>query len=104
MKLTDEDKKFLREMYDETEERNLKQIEDCSKKTRFTLVDTTNHKSSFLWYTAKEISEKEAINLLGRETFLSGMERAAFHRSAIRYLPNTNEKIWVSFSSFAFWK
>lgn len=106
MKLTDEDKKFLREMYDETEERNLKQIEDCSKKTVFTLInkDEKETRYSSLWYTSKRITEKEAIRLLGRETFVSGMHRAAFHRSAIRYVPNTDEKVWVSFSAYAFWR
>lgn len=97
MKLTDEDKKYLREMYDETEERYLKQIEDCSKKTVFMLINKEKD-------TSKRIAEGEAIRLLGRETFVSGMHRAAFHRSAIRYVPNTNENVYVAFSSYAFWR
>lgn len=97
MKLTDEDKKYLREMYDETEERYLKQIEDCSKKTSFYYINDRK------WGTAKKISEAEAIRLLGRERFVSGMHRAAFHRSAIRELPE-NEDQYVKFDSRAFWR
>lgn len=35
-------------------------------------------------YTTTKISRKEAIEILGKELFVSGLERSAFHWTALR--------------------
>ena len=69
MKLTESDKKrllswgFL--------EKDFAQIEEATRKTKYTLDDQT-------------ITQKEALRELGREAYLSGISRSAFHYSASR--------------------
>lgn len=71
MKLTQKDKEYLRSI-GETEEEDINQIERAISKTKFE-------------YHGERISTKTAIGILGREIFLSGMQRSAFHLSAVRY-------------------
>lgn len=77
MKLTEDDEKILLEMGCPAED--IPQIRDAAltKYTRYTLYE--NEKSA-----GKRIGEKEAIRLLGRKMWLSGLERSAFHCSAAR--------------------
>lgn len=69
MRLTQNDKECLREWgYPECD---LLQIEEATQKTIYTCND-------------KRLSARQAIELLGRETYLSGISRSAFHWSCVR--------------------
>lgn len=83
MKLTNKDKKTLRD-WGHSED-DLKQIEEAIRKTVYEL----NSK--------EKISCQEAIRLIGRKAFLSGISRSAFHWSASRYTEDGNS--FVSFDS-----
>lgn len=80
MRLSEQDKKYL--MHIGYQEKGFGQIEEAIKKT----VYTSN---------GKKISAKRASGLLGRETFLSGLSRSAFHWSSIR----ESENVQVFFDS-----
>lgn len=83
MKLTNRDKEIL-SAWGHSEE-DLKQIEEATRKTVYEL----NSK--------EKISCEEAIKLIGRKAFLSGISRSAFHWSASRYTKDGND--FVSFDS-----
>lgn len=51
--------------------------------------------------TERRITKSEAIEILGRETWLSGLHRSAFHRTAVREGKNG---IKVFFDSSKIWK
>lgn len=88
MKLTNRDKEILRKWgYSEDD---LKQIEEAKRKTVYEL----NSK--------EKISCQDAIKLLGREGFLSGISRSAFHWSALRNTEDGNN--FVSFDSSKLFK
>lgn len=76
--LTENDKKYLRECgyLDE----DFPQIRVAFGKTDYSIryIDTNER---------KKISGSKAIELLGREMFLSGLGRSAFHWSAVRETP-----------------
>lgn len=78
-KLTPEDVALLRE-WGETDNDCIKQVERVASKkwTKYELID---YKSKI----RKKISREEAIEILGREEWLSGIQRCAFHCSAVRY-------------------
>lgn len=83
MKLTNRDKEIL-SSWGHTE-KDIKQIEEATRKTIYKL-------------NAKEkISCQDAIKLIGRKAFLSGVSRSAFHWSASRYTNDGNN--FVSFDS-----
>lgn len=77
MNLTENDKKILKD-FGYVEE-DFEQIEEATKKTTYKL----NYK--------ERISCAKAIELLGRKTFLGGISRSAFHRSASRNVENSND-------------
>lgn len=86
MRLSVSDKNFLSEIgYSEFD---CKQIERASGKTCYE-------------YENKRIGQKRAIELLGRENYLSGLARSAFHWSATRETPEGN---FVSFDSSRFFR
>lgn len=70
MRLTDRDKEYL--IKHGYLEKDMQQIEEAMKKTVYKI----NNK--------KRISAKKACKLLGREAYLSGLSRSAFHWSAAR--------------------
>ena len=74
MKLTVEDQEILSEM--NVPEADFKQIENAADKTVITLGNEDT--------TGKSISMRTASELLGRKAFLSGLNRSAFHFSAVR--------------------
>lgn len=74
MKLTLGDKKYLREKFHENEQA-IQQIEACIPYTKFTLYTVGGG--------SRRIYLDEVIRLLGRELFLSAMDRCAFHRTAL---------------------
>ena len=75
MKLTNTDKALLLEWGHP--ESDFQQIEEAFKKTKtkYELGD-------------KPISREDAISLLGREQYLSGISRSAFHYTAVRETPD----------------
>lgn len=58
------------------------QIEEAISKTKYYLYDKENDKS--IGYVKSE----KAIEILGKKVFLSGIDRSAFHRTALRYSPD----------------
>lgn len=83
MKLTNNDKKFLKEIG--YEENDFIQIERASKKTTYTLLSDN-----------QKITEKESLKILERKSFLSALARSSFHWSAI----DMNEKIYFDSSRY----
>ena len=69
MKLTSEDKKILKNWGYKSSD--FKQIERATSKTEYELND-------------EKITLTEALEVLGREEYLSGIARSAFHWSACR--------------------
>ena len=76
LKLTNEDKKLLKNWGYPDED--LTQIERATTKTKYELARTSFNTSE------NKISTDEAIEILGRKEYLSGIARSAFHWSACR--------------------
>ena len=80
MRLTSNDKEILRNMgYVDWD---LQQIEEASKVTSYTLCAPEE----------RVISEMEALEFMGRKTFLSGLARSTFSGSAYR---KCLERKWI---------
>lgn len=88
MKLTKEDRQYLREICHENEAA-IEQIERASQKTVYE-------------YQGKRISEKRALEILGRKQLLSALDRSAFHWTACT--GGTDEDEWVYLDSSRFFK
>ena len=94
MKLTNKDKKYLLSIgYTENDFEQIGNIAKYTKYEMFTKEDES---------IVTTITQKKAIELLGRNTFLSGLGRTAFHRSAVRF--TDDDKICVMFDSNKFFK
>lgn len=78
MKLTPEDRELLRSWGHD--DRDIQQIEEAthSNKTRYDLDSTP-------------ISREDAIRLLGRKEYLSGISRSAFHGTSARWTDDGKE-------------
>ena len=75
MKLTNKDKKYLIAIgYSDND---LTAIEDAIRNIRYEVEVFDS--------IPINITQKEAIRILGREEFLSGVARATFHSSAVRH-------------------
>ena len=72
MKFTESDRAYLRENCHESDS-SIRQIESAVSATTFE-IETNGH------FT--RISARKAIELCGRTTFLSAMDRSAFHYTA----------------------
>lgn len=94
MKLTDSDVAFLKSI-GETDPEDIAQVEKATTKTRYTLYDKSNG-------STKQIGLHQAIELLGREAFLSGLDRSAFHWDSIR--ESADGRYTVGFDSRALFK
>ena len=82
MKLTNKDKNYLLSIGYKNED--FTAIEDVTKNIKYSLHFTCSKAEI-------KLNQKQAIGMLGRETFLSGIGRATFHNSAVRTierLPN----------------
>lgn len=79
MKLTDEDKTLLIKWGHS--ERDIAQIEEATAVTAYRI----NY--------GKRISRDKAIELLGRERYLSGISRSAFHFSASRDIGDSGDVV-----------
>ena len=94
MKLTNKDKKYLFSIgYTENDFEQIGNIAKYTKYEMFTKEDEG---------IVTTITQKKAIELLGRNIFLSGLGRTAFHCSAVRY--NDEGTIYVVFDSSKFFK
>ena len=87
-KLTEKDKKTLLEWGYLKED--LQQIEDGANIG--TITFTYKHRR-----VEHEITPQKAIRIIGREQFLSGLSRAAFHWSAIEYVRDNDKNGFVYF-------
>lgn len=90
MQMTDSDRQFfLRVGHPETD---LPQLSRAMRDVRLTISNGSEE---------KPISASEAIKVLGRETFLSGISRAAFHCSCGR---TSSDGQYIAFSLSHWWK
>lgn len=101
MKLTDTDKKYLLEKIyggiKQTFEEDLPQIEEAADVTKYSLIKYKEDN----WrgkYDEKRISKTEAIRILGREGWLSGLSRSAFHWMATRELDDNRSQVYFDSS------
>jgi hypothetical protein len=76
MKLTNKDKKYLLSIG--YEEEDFLQIEETVKYIRYEMLP--HEKSRF----AFKLNQKEVLEILGRDLFISGLGRTTFHGSAVR--------------------
>lgn len=98
-KLTENDIALLRD-WGEINDDDIKQIERCASK-KWTKYELTDEKQGI----CKKISREEAIEILGRKEWLSGMQRCAFHCSAVRYRGGGCEgDLFVLFDAYNFFK
>lgn len=81
MKLTKKDKTYLLSIG--CSENDFQQIENAISKTKYLLYSIRGNEQ-------KRIGRKVVINLIGREAFLSGINRSAFHYTAVRYVDADN--------------
>ena len=94
MKLTKKDKEYLLSIG--AKECDLKQIEESTKMTKYEMY--TKEDESIV----HRIGVRKAIEILGRKTFLTGILRSAFHKTAVRY--NEDGTIFVMFDAEKYWK
>lgn len=76
MKLTKSDKQYLLSINES--EQYFPQIEAAMETTKYELTDADGRQ------TIRSLTRDEAIDLLGRETWLNGLDRSAFHWTAMR--------------------
>lgn len=69
MYFTQGDKEYLKSLGED--EAHIRQIESAVRRTVFK-------------YRGQRITRDKAIDLLGRERFLSGMQRCTYHQTAVR--------------------
>ena len=77
MKLTNKDKNYLIAIGYLTEDFN--EIEKATRTMRYELFSIPEDSTPHI-----RMTQKQVIEMLGRETFLSGVGRATFHTTAIR--------------------
>ena len=93
MKLSNKDKKYLLSIG--ALEDDFEQMEKVTKHTKYEYF--TKEDESIV----TTITQKKSIEILGRERFLIGLLRSAFHRSAVQYNDNGE---YVLFDSEKFFK
>ena len=93
MKLTKKDRIFLRSIGEKDE--YFPQIEEAISKSTYTLYD-------FETDEIVKIGVKKAIEILGKEIFLTGIDRSAFHLTSYRESPSGH--YGVSFNSSILFK
>ena len=84
MRLTNKDKNYLISIGYTNED--FSAIENATKNIKYSLLFISDNKKQEI-----KLNQKQAIGMLGRKTFLSGIGRATFHYSAVRSneeLPN----------------
>jgi hypothetical protein len=76
MRLTNKQKEYYKSMG--WGEDDIAQLQEMGKYCKLTVCLEPNGEK------IRRITQKEAIEILGKETFMSGMERACFHWTASR--------------------
>lgn len=94
MKLTKKDKEYL--LSNGYAESDFEQIGNIAKYIKYEMF--TKEDESIV----TRITQRECIKLLGRNIFLSGLGRTAFHHSAVRY--NDEGTIYVVFDGGKYFK
>ena len=56
-------------------------------------IESSRFKYEMFWgtnglHSAIKVTQKQAIQMLGREDFISGIARATYHDTAVRYIKN----------------
>ena len=74
---------------------DLRQLKKAIREVRLTLSDKKG------WMDDEKISNEQAVKVLGMETFLSGISRAAFHATCSRDTKDNKQS--VSFSLLHWW-
>ena len=99
LKLSDSDIKYLKEIGHTDED--IPQIEEALNDTVYTVADVEKAEDGTTIIPDEEddkvITAQEAREILGDETFLSGLSRSAFHWTSGRY--NADETKYVGFDS-----
>ena len=90
MKLTNKDKKYLITIGYNTEDFSV--IEETTKHIKYELLPNGN-KSKRVF----KLGQKKVIEILGRDGFISGLGRATFHWSAVRYIETEQGTISIYF-------
>lgn len=96
MKLTAEDRLFLKEQCHE-DEASINQIERAARRTKYEYYDPS------IDDRCHRIGVDKVISLVGREQWLIGMDRSAFHWSATIEVPG-KERVVIFFDSSAFFR
>lgn len=100
MTLTDSDKQIL--LKNGYEQKDLKQIQEAVNISEFRLYDKTITEMQGYYRGSPasiKISAEQAYELLGQETFLSGIGRSSFHWGSSREIEGTESRYSVSFDS-----
>lgn len=106
--LGDDEKSILRS-YGE-DDKSIEQVERALNVTEFRLFNVIPENRANMYYEdgdtkledGKPITADEAKEILGLETFMSGMDRSAFHWNCGRY--NDDETLYVTFDSSKLFK
>lgn len=75
-------------------EDSFRQLNEAMRRTKYTLVTP---------YTSRKIRKEEAVEILGEDEYLSGIQRSAFHGTATRKVMGQLFQM-VLFDSSALWK
>ena len=73
---------------------DIKQLKDAFREVKLTLTDHKTMKET-------KITRSKAVEILGRETYLSGISRAAFHMTS--YRESQDGRYSVYFSLYHWW-
>lgn len=76
------------------DESGFRQLNEAMRRTKYTLVTP---------YTSRKIRKEEAVEVLGEDEYLSGIQRSAFHGTATRKVMGQPFQM-VLFDSSALWK
>lgn len=91
MKLTNKDKNYLSSIGYHNDDFDV--IERVSKKMEYEMFSKKDNGNEPI---EVKITEKQALSLLGRESFLTGLARATFYDSAVRTI-DSNSNLAVYF-------
>lgn len=76
------------------DESSFRQLNEAMRRTKYMLITP---------YTKKKIKKGEAMQILGEDLYLSGIQRSAFHGTATREVMGGEFRM-VYFDSSALWK
>ena len=67
-------------------------------------IENSRFRYEMFWNTnglqsAIQVTQKQAIKMLGREDFISGIARATYHDTAVRYIKDDNNGSGIYFKN-----